>query len=99
MEEPKNDNIIIGKVVEIIHQKIGNNCKIFLFGSRVDGTASSRSDYDVGILSDEIIPQIEMIEIKEEIENLPTLFSIDVVDFKNVSENFYNVAMKNIINL
>ena len=40
-----------------------------------------------------------MIEIKEEIENLPTLFSIDVVDFKNVSENFYNVAMKNIINL
>jgi len=32
----------------------------------------------------------------EEVENIRTLYTIEIVDFKKVSDNFYNVAKQNI---
>jgi len=95
-----NDEKILAEAVKIIRKNVGDDCKIFLFGSRADGTAHGRSDYDIGVLlGDQKIPQMAMVKIKDELENLYTLFSVDVVDFNDVSKNFYDVAMKNIINL
>jgi len=37
-----------------------------------------------------------MLDIQEEIENLPTLYKIDVVDFYDVSEKFREVAKQHI---
>lgn len=46
-----------------------------LFGSRVKGTASERSDFDVAVSG---APDFD--GLLEEIEGLPTLYTIDLVD-------------------
>ena len=70
--------------------------KLFLFGSRVTGFGSDRSDIDLGIDGPEKIPFGIMGKIKEEIGNIPVLYKIDVVDFKNTSTNFTKVALSKI---
>ncbi|MEO0084722.1 MAG: nucleotidyltransferase domain-containing protein [candidate division WOR-3 bacterium] len=70
--------------------------KIFFFGSRVEGKGSERSDIDIGIEGQNAIAADKWLDIQEEIENIPTLYTIDVVDFKRTSDNFKKVALKKI---
>lgn len=70
--------------------------KIFFFGSRVSGKGNDRSDIDVGIEGPNPVGYRVVSEIKEEIEKLPTLYKIDVVDFKEVTDKFRQVAMQKI---
>lgn len=65
--------------------------KVFFFGSRVSGKNRESSDIDVGV-EGPTISRIVLSQIKEEIENLPTLYTIEVVDFNNVSVKFKEVA-------
>lgn len=66
--------------------------KVFFFGSRVLGKGSERSDIDIGIEGPEAVPWKAIMEIKEAFEEMPILYKIDVVDFKSVSKEFYEVA-------
>ena len=70
--------------------------KVFIFGSRVEGKGSERSDIDVGIEGEDPVPDLEMALIHEAVENLPYLYTIEVVDFKKVSPDFYKVAKSHI---
>ena len=81
---------IIGKYLDF------DQNKIFVFGSRVTGKGNERSDIDLGIEGTEEISWQAMTKIKEDIENLPILYKIDVVDFKKVSSDFYDLAKQNI---
>ena len=70
--------------------------RLFFFGSRVKGVNSPRSDIDLGIKGQqELSPEIKL-EIEEELQNLPILYKIDLVDFTNVSEGFKEKALRNI---
>jgi predicted nucleotidyltransferase len=68
--------------------------RVFLFGSRADGTAHERSDIDIGIEGPQPVPQATLASIQEELEEAPTLYTIDVVDFRRVSEKFRRVAQR-----
>ena len=68
--------------------------KIFFFGSRVAGRGNERSDIDVGIEGNEPIPANIMFKIKDDIENLKTLYKIEFVDFKSVAPDFQKVALQ-----
>lgn len=46
-----------------------------LFGSRAKGTALERSDIDIAVSG-----VAQFSKFREEVENLPTLFSVDIVD-------------------
>lgn len=70
--------------------------RIFFFGSRVNANADPRSDIDIGIETAGEIPLNILNEIKAELEELPLLQKFDVVDFKNVSEDFKKVALQKI---
>src|SRR3989339_1430182 len=70
--------------------------KVFIFGSRVNGQGSERSDIDIGIEADDKIPSNIMEDIKAELEKIPTLKKFDVVDFKDVNDDFREVALKKI---
>jgi|SRR3989344_6214696 len=78
---------IIGK-----HLDLGNY-HIFFFGSRVSGGGNDRSDIDVGIDGKEPISLAALAAIEADIEELPTLYTIQIVDFKRVSERFRDVAL------
>jgi predicted nucleotidyltransferase len=66
--------------------------RIFLFGSRADGTAHERSDIDIGVEGPRPVPHEALALIQEELEEAPTLYTVDVVDFARVSEKFRQVA-------
>lgn len=66
--------------------------RVFLFGSRADGSAHERSDIDIGIEGPRPVPREALELIHEELEEAPTLYSVDVVDFRRVDEKFRRVA-------
>ena len=68
--------------------------KVFFFGSRVRGDNFPRADIDIGILGKKRVAPEIMFQIKEEIEKIPTLYQIDLVDFSQVSEKFKKEALK-----
>ena len=70
--------------------------RIFLFGSRAAGSAAERSDIDISIEGPSPVPRSALAAIHEEIEEAPTLYTIDVVDFRRVPEHFRRVAQHRI---
>ena len=85
---------IIDQVVEIIRRKVPEDYSIVLFGSTAMGDASERSDLDIGILGSGEVPWETMLSIRREVETIPTLRSIDVVDLLAVSDSFRRSAMR-----
>lgn len=69
---------------------------LFYFGSRVTGKNSDRSDIDVGIQSPSGITAQEYFQITDAIDWIPTLYTVDFVDFDDVSDEFRSVALRNI---
>ena len=93
----KLEKALKDKIVSIINERLKlPHYKIFLFGSRVKGEATERSDIDIGIEALEEIPGNIMTEIRWDLDDLPILNKIDVVDFKNVSDDFKEVALQDI---
>jgi predicted nucleotidyltransferase len=68
--------------------------RIFLFGSRAAGSAHDRSDIDIGIEGPSPVPLEALAQIHEELEEAPTLYTIDVVDFARVPEKFRRFARR-----
>jgi predicted nucleotidyltransferase len=66
--------------------------RVFLFGSRAAGSAAERSDIDIGIEGPAPVPRSALAAIHEELEEAPTLYTIDVVDFRRAPENFRRLA-------
>lgn len=65
-------------IVEIIQQcrKYGAK-KIILFGSRAKGTETERSDIDIAVAG---VASCDIYELQEELDDIPTLYTIDLVD-------------------
>ncbi|MBD5500430.1 MAG: nucleotidyltransferase domain-containing protein [Lachnospiraceae bacterium] len=66
-------NVIIEMIVEICQKYSAD--QVILFGSRAKGTALDRSDIDIAVSG---VKDFETM--REEVEALPTLFKIDVVN-------------------
>lgn len=70
--------------LEEVFQKITEICKqngatkVVLFGSRAKGTAGERSDIDIAISG-----VSDMEKLQEEIEDIPTLYTIDLDTCEN----------------
>ncbi len=81
---------IIGKYLDL------KQYRIFFFGSRVEKTNTPRSDIDLGIEGPEEIPGDVRVKILEELEDLPTLYRFDLVDFKRVEAGFKKEALRSV---
>lgn len=68
--------------------------KVFFFGSRVSGKNTQRSDIDIGVEGPEPIAGRAWFNIEEDLENLPILYTIDLVDFARVGERFKQYASR-----
>lgn len=83
------------EILEIVGRHLDlSRYRVFFFGSRVTGKGTDRSDIDVGIEGPEPVPTKMWFEISEEIEDIPTLYKIDMVDFAHVARKFREVAMQ-----
>ena len=88
-----NESELLGSVKKIIHRHLGTDVQIVLFGSRASGTSVDSSDYDIGLRAKEPIEPLTMARIASEIEELPILRKVDIVDLSKVTSRFYATAM------
>lgn len=81
------------EIIEIVGQYLNlSEHKVFFFGSRVSDKGDEHSDIDIGIEGPKEISYETMTKIKEDIDNLPILYKIEIIDFKNISSDFREVA-------
>jgi DNA polymerase sigma len=73
----------------------GISYSAFIFGSQANKMFLSRSDIDIGIISEKITTY-QLYQINAEIEELPMLFKIDLVNFNEVDSQFKAIALRNI---
>lgn len=73
--------------------------KVFIFGSRATGGGSDRSDIDIGIEGNSPVSTEIMSRIRDELESLPTIYTIDVVDLAYVSNDFRRIALEKVVPL
>lgn len=67
--------------------------RLYLFGSRARQTSGPRSDYDVGIEADGPLALDLIARLRDELESLPILQKIDLVDLRAVTEDFRRHAL------
>lgn len=90
-----NTRAIIHRAVSIIHHELpGAHWQVFLFGSQANATAHATSDIDIGILGLTTVSLEKMAAIREAMDRIPTLRSIDVVDLRSVSQRFQKQALE-----
>lgn len=72
----------IDEVIAEITQRCRNYGaqKIILFGSRAKGTATERSDIDIAVSG---VASSDIFELEEALEDIPTLYTIDLDTCKN----------------
>lgn len=70
--------------------------QVVLFGSRAQGKAKSRSDFDLGVVGDTPLPLVDFFAIGDMLDELPTLYRIDWVDLARVSERFRSQALQKV---
>ena len=70
----KVDEVIreTAKICRSFHAK-----EVILYGSRAKGTARERSDIDIAVAG---VASCDIYELQEELEDIPTLYKIDLVD-------------------
>jgi len=89
---------ILNKIKIILEKNLDKTkYRFFLYGSRAKWDYNFRSDYDIWVLGDTKIDILTKSKIEEEFENIPAL--IDFTDFLNVSDEFRELAMMEIIDL
>ena len=76
------------RAAEIVRHHLGDGGRIFLFGSWVAGTARERSDIDIGVLAAGPVDGAVIEAMRVSIEELPTLYTVDLVDLTTVSAEF-----------
>jgi len=73
--------------------------RILLFGSRARGNARRTSDFDIAVDAGSKIPLEVIARIEEEIDELHTLKSIDIIDLNRVNHTFKAIILKNGVNI
>lgn len=68
-------------------KKYLQDCKIYLFGSRVKNTAKKYSDIDIALKADNLNEKI-LLKIKNEFEDSTLPYEVDIIDLNNISEQF-----------
>ncbi len=84
----------IKSIVSSVLQK--NSYKLFIFGSQVDRKEWINADIDLGIESNNPIPNDKWSKIWHGIDDLATIYTFDLVDFKKVKDSFKKVALSKV---
>ncbi len=83
-------------IKKVVASHLSGDYKVFLFGSQAGLPELKRADIDVGIDAGRPLSLYEESLIWSELEDLPTLYKFDVVDFTKVEDNFKKVALNKI---
>ena len=89
----------LAEVTQILKRHLPNAYQAVLFGSRAAGQARSSSDWDIGLLGPAALRGAMVESIRDELEELPTLHTFDVVDLMAVPPAFREAALRKAVKL
>ena len=94
------EEVTISEIKKIVFQFLNpQKDRVFIFGSRAIGGERKFSDVDIGIESKRKLTGEILVNIREAFEESNIPYTVDVVDFSNVSEKFKTLALQKIIRL
>jgi predicted nucleotidyltransferase len=71
---------VAGDVARVARSLFGKDTEVMWFGSWPQGKATPRSDIDVAVSTGSVISPERMAVLREAVDELPTLYAVDVVD-------------------
>ncbi len=81
-------DVLLKEIAARARRHLGPEHKLVLFGSWARGAARERSDVDIGILGPTSLPHATYVSIRDDVDAIPTLRHIDIVDLMAVGERF-----------
>ncbi len=86
------------KVKDVVERYFLNiDSDLFCFGSQASGKQTRKSDYDIGYFCDQNLSPTQRENLREELENLDIPVKVDLINFKEVTEDFKSIALKKVI--
>jgi predicted nucleotidyltransferase len=73
------------EAARLAREILGPTVEVIWFGSWPRGRAHERSDVDIAIRCPAGVPRDRLRRVREAIDELPTLYSIDVLDLRDAS--------------
>jgi uncharacterized protein len=80
-------------LISLIDRKLPE-CRMWLFGSRARKTNQQGADIDLALDAGRVLTMQEIFSLKEAIEESDLPVFVDLVDIRNVSEDFLNQIKK-----
>jgi predicted nucleotidyltransferase len=96
--KPPSADEILADATNIIASHLPD-ARIFLFGSRAKGDARETSDFDIAVDAGSKISLGVIARIKDEIDELRTLKSIDIIDLNRVNPKFKTIIRESGVNI
>ncbi len=86
-QPPDRVKSLARQVAAEARRELGQDIDVIWFGSWVRGDAQPHSDIDLAIAAPHPIPAEKFALLRDWIDELPTLFSIDLINLNEASEN------------
>jgi predicted nucleotidyltransferase len=86
---------LVDVVAREVHTRLGPRAKAIWFGSWVTGSARANSDIDIAIAAPDGISMAEYAALWNWVDELPTLYTIDLVNLSEVGTQFRQEILKN----
>jgi len=89
---------LFNSLIKVFEKELeGNGFELFVFGSQANRAKLIAADIDLGFRTNRSLELSTLNRIKHQLNNeLPSLYTFDVVDFNKVETSFAAVALKNI---
>jgi len=88
-------NPLIKEIIAILGRHLeAERYRVFLYGSWASMNARPTSDIDIAVLGEGPIDEMVFLRVREEIDNLPTLRSIDIVDLAKADREFRDAVLR-----
>ena len=81
----------------ILNKNLQPQIKVYVFGSRAKCTSKQYADLDLALESDEIIDSTIIDKLHIEFEDSMLPFKVDIIDLKNIDEDFYNAIVNDLV--
>ncbi|MGF1615903.1 MAG: nucleotidyltransferase family protein [Gammaproteobacteria bacterium] len=79
---------LVDEIAREVHARLGSRAKVIWFGSWVSGKARVNSDIDIAIEVPEGLSMADYAALWDWVDELPTLYTIDLVNLSEVGPQF-----------
>ena len=84
---------LVDAIAQEVHTRLGPRVKIIWFGSWVTGKARVNSDIDIAVEAPGGVTMAQYAALWNWVDELPTLYTIDLVNLSEVGPQFRRVVL------